>query len=697
MLTQLKRLSLTVLFLMTLSVGAQDTVKSYFEPILRTGQTPNLSQQALARTDLGIEAVITATDPAATAGTISTGRPVVIGKAGPNSLVSIYVGGALKASGFANASGTFNITLPFLLDGTYEVRAFFSPASAPYPITISDPLQPMVNAQSEPAIIDCSTVDGIYWANGVKYASKSDLVSALSGSLTGDNFSIGPYVDPNGYEYLPNGTFDTDVSGWTTTGGNVIEWASGEMYVSTGVGSGSVYRSVVGFAGRAFAFTGTGRRGTNSTNSPQIAATTQSGTFPGNVSAGTPVTSTDTTSTVYISSRNGSNTWFGVRYSTGAGTTYWDNFSVREVMPMPGWTSFAVGDTAAGIPAWTMYSEAVTPSSLPSSGQVAVPFQADANQERDRVRVYLDETGAVKLLLTNNAGVSADLTLGTTTVSTAIKVSASISKGTNAVGSGITGSLNGANRVVNQTASLGTPGVSHLRYGFNATGTSAWGGTIRRMTVLKRYQASDWVENVTAPSGSLWFEGDSYVAGAGGVVLGDKLETAVSKKVIISAEGGSTLAEIVSRILARDYLRSRTLIVWDGSANGFIDVPTALAYYRQVATWKGNGKYLFIPSINCPNPAGVSTATPSDYTLSLRALRDAMITEFGASHVCDVLPILQTLGNGSGNDNNDIAAGLPPRSILLTQNANEVHLSHAAMDAVAGWSVFQNKITNLPP
>lgn len=636
--------------------------------------------------------VITTITPAPVAGVIDSARPTIAGKAPRNSQVQLWLNGVVAATGFANATGDWSISLPAQLNGSYSLIARSIPGSPETLFSINDPLQPLLNFAGTAAIFDMDTATGVYWTNGLRYTTQADLITAVGGSLAGQILTVGPYVDPLAAEYITNGTFDSATTGWTASANATISISSGEFVVDGTVASASAYQALAGYPGRAFAFTGTGRRGTNAANSPFIAATTQAAGFPGNFSSGTAVTASNSTSTIYISSGAGSNTWFGVKYSSGTGTSIWDNFTVKEVMPMAGWASFAAGDSGVAGPGWGVLIEGTAPASLPGSGLQKVIYQADAAQERDLVKLHWSDTGTVILSVKNNNASTATLTLGSVAAGSSFRVAATINKGTNATGTGVAGSLKGGNSLSSITAATTSPGVSHVRLAQNSSGGSTWDGTITRLAIVPQRQPTDWLEINTVSGTALWSEGDSYMDGAGGVVLNDKLETALGYPVVNSAVGGSTLAGIRSRIIAKNYLRNRPLVIWDGSANGFTDVASSLALMQEVRDWKGDANIVWIASIATPNPATASSPTVSAYTTSLVSLRNAAITAFGSAHVYDPLPVLQALGNGGTDDNNDIAAGLAPRSTLLTQNSGEVHLSNAAMNAVAADSVLLTKI-----
>jgi hypothetical protein len=236
-----------------------------------------------------------------------------------------------------------------------------------------------------------------------------------------------------------------------------------------------------------------------------------------------------------------------------------------------------------------------------------------------------------------------------------------------------------------------------MRIGQDVGGTSVWDGSFNRVAVVRGRQSNDWLEYRAAlPTATpRLFAGDSYIGGAGGAILPDLYETATNQVTLNIGVGGSTFQQQLGFITSRPYLRGLPLIIWDGSNNGMVDIASQMAIAQQIWDWKSDGRILFLPSIAVPNPGQASSSTPNSNAAYLKQYRDALISAFGATHVYDPVPVLQALSTGSTDDNNDVAAGLIPRSAMLTQNNGEVHLSVAAMTAIAQHSTFQAKIAAL--
>jgi len=649
---------------------------------------------------------ITGIDPPLVGGVSTSSHPTILGTAHPLSSVTLYANGAVVGQGFADAAGDWAIALPAQLNGTYNLVARVTPASDVSALVILDPKQPLENASGVPAVFELDNLRGLYYTNGVSYGDLTSLAGAVGGTLSGVALSCGGYVDPAAVNILSNGTFDTATTGWSPGGSATLAIVSGEMQMTIVAAADSFSQAVTGYNGRALRFTGTGRRGTVAVNLPAMATTLQNGVFGGNASQGPQVGVSNTPATLFTSASPSGSAWFGVKAGSGTGTCLWDNFSVVEAMPLQGWTPFAASSAAAA-PAFSVLIDAVAPASLPAAGQVKVIWQADANSQfngtisatqHNAIRLLWTEDGTIHLVKRLNNVTSFDITLGTVAAGTRFRVAFAASPGVNGdTNSGYAGSVNGGNSVIQATPVNTLVGVSHMRIGQDANGTSSWDGTYNRVAVVRGRQLNDWLEyQATLPAATprVW-AGDSYINGAGGVVLPNIYETATGQISYNIGVGGTTFAQIATSIMSRPYLRDLPLIVWDGSNNGMVDVASQVAIAQQIWDWKANGRILWIPSLAVPNPGTASNPAPSAQATLLRQYRDALIAAFGTAHVYDEVPTLQSLSTGSADDLNDLSAGLAPRSILITQNPGEVHLGSAAMTAITNDSTFRAKINAL--
>jgi hypothetical protein len=174
---------------------------------------------------------------------------------------------------------------------------------------------------------------------------------------------------------------------------------------------------------------------------------------------------------------------------------------------------------------------------------------------------------------------------------------------------------------------------------------------------------------------TIYAEGDSYMAGSYGVVLGNDLRVSNRRQVANSAVGGSSLADIKARILARPSLKGQPMVIWDGSANGFTTPAASLALIDDIITYHGDpSKIVYIPSVNV-GPS--STGVPSSFTLDLEAVRDGLTTR--GVQTFDPVPLINALSTGTAQDNLDVSA----RVVLYSQLVDSlVHLKQSAMNII---------------
>lgn len=133
-----------------------------------------------------------------------------------------------------------------------------------------------------------------------------------------------------GSELVTNGTFDTDVSGWTASSGKTIAWSSGELLMSVDYPtSGGAVQTLTTEVGKTYYFSCTARRSAG-TNTGVLFQVRSSATWPGSFLAGAETTSAtnETISFAYVATSTTTYLWL-------AGGTdvegYFDNISVREL------------------------------------------------------------------------------------------------------------------------------------------------------------------------------------------------------------------------------------------------------------------------------------------------------------------------------------------------------------------------------
>lgn len=178
---------------------------------------------------------------------------------------------------------------------------------------------------------------------------------------------------------------------------------------------------------------------------------------------------------------------------------------------------------------------------------------------------------------------------------------------------------------------------------------------------------------VQRAAGGIWTEGDSFCdPSTASSSLTRALRGGHRLAVATTAIGGSTMEQITARIEAAASARAAdTLIVWDGAANGYTDMPALLAQLARIEAARGGAPWIYVPPI-VANPIGtygVDVATA-------RAIHDAAVA--AGYWVVDPWAALQAQAS-TPEDRASIAAGGLPPSIY----ADGTHLTEAAMAAVA--------------
>lgn len=132
---------------------------------------------------------------------------------------------------------------------------------------------------------------------------------------------------PFGPELVTNGTFDTDVSGWSEALGATMEWASGQMRIVASASPGRPYQAFTAEINKSYRVTvnitssvaiAGFRVTTESTGGPAGAIFSNTGLVTGSYSQDFTATAT----TLYVA---------GLVTATGA-TVLFDDFSIREIL-----------------------------------------------------------------------------------------------------------------------------------------------------------------------------------------------------------------------------------------------------------------------------------------------------------------------------------------------------------------------------
>jgi len=318
-------------------------------------------------------------------------------------------------------------------------------------------------------MFDADFANGLYFFNGVAYPDETTFLAAIGGSKAGNIRTIGPYDIPGTPNLLTNGDLASGTSPWAAYGtGASIANVSNELELTTGGAAiGGVLQGVSGVGGRAFKLTATGRKGTGTTNAQMVAASDNAGSL---LTAGSQSFSTTSNATKSdVLGAYADPAYFGLRNaSAAAGTYYFDNLSLTEVLPFQGfvWNAFTVIITASP-PASNAGNEVLWAGGTVASDTSS--FQIRRNSSDDTIRCVVTRGNGTQI---------AGVTLGAVAdgggdFTTAFSFTPSL----------VSGSLNGGAPVTAVPSST-LPGIGKVKIGDNMGALNPWNGTIKRVTML---------------------------------------------------------------------------------------------------------------------------------------------------------------------------------------------------------------------
>lgn len=392
-----------------------------------------------------------------------------------------------------------------------------------------------------PAMLRIDFIRAHFWHNGASYADETTMLAAIGGTRVGNARNIGPNAAAGAIDLIVNGTFDTDLSGWTSVllGSSSVAVVSQAAQLSSdgtsvaGQGAAGLEQAVNTIADQPYFIDFTNTAGTVAVN---IGTSAKAYDLYSNVavSPGThrfPFTAIGTQTHAYL-------------YRIPAGSPSVDTVSVMCAIPYAG---FGQGAGAVVI-------AAVAPATF-ATGQVI--WRLDAS-DRDRIALTIDATtGIVRLNMRRQNIDQVQMVVGTLTAGQRFTIAASWT------GDDFRAVLNGG-AIARDTAAV-VPGVAIMRLGTDAAGGSLFTGSFETVAAYNSPLDDFTMITMTIPEDAIAGWGDSLTAGAGatGGSTGANTYPAVAgallgpdRLVSNLGRGGQTSTQIAARMNAQPILVS---------------------------------------------------------------------------------------------------------------------------------------------
>lgn len=186
------------------------------------------------------------------------------------------------------------------------------------------------------------------------------------------------------------------------------------------------------------------------------------------------------------------------------------------------------------------------------------------------------------------------------------------------------------------------------------------------------------------------FWGDSLTLGSGGVSFPSRFATLSGYNIVNDGIGGQTSAQIKTRFDAATSRYPFAHVFWVGKNDVLqsLSMTTLKSNIAAMVAALGHTRYVVIGI----TPSKTDT-TGNAFASTITTLNSDLTTIYGTRFI-DIATYLRTQGDGSGNDNADIASGILPRSL----QSDSIHLNTAGYALVASQvyaklSVLQTSIT----
>ncbi len=483
------------------------------------------------------------------------------------------------------------------------------------------------------AMIDMDFSGTRFWYDDEQFGDTASFISAIGATTSSTTIiTIEPKV--TGTEVLTNPSFDTDITGWTAALANTnLSWNPAGRLLNTvpAAGNAAFSQSLSLTSGMAYQLCGETASMSSSHSSRIAVSVNQNLAAPGFGLYGETVadTSVGQQKCAYVGYGSGA-AYFGARgYANNALNVAYDNFSLKEVKPLEEHNHAVLSGIIEGI----------TPASAIGN---QVVFQADANTERDRVRVVWDSSKHLRLIgttgnLTQIGAVGGSVDFGVVEESTPFTVK--FVSTTN----GFKASLNNGEIFYD---AVGThPGLAFIRIGRSFTG-EAWTGQIERITLFPEVLSDSILTN---PEMAFVAYGDSTAFGSGSTASNQwynilRLSYTPDRTAITKGIGGETAEQMVSRVTEDTDHRTWTTIFMDRPNTGETSTEW-LENVKEAAELLETNRWLVVPPVvNSPSAGGDSSS------VAIEEVQAALLTDpYFTGHTFETAQQAEYLADLSGD------------------------------------------------
>lgn len=489
------------------------------------------------------------------------------------------------------------------------------------------------------AILDADFANSRFHWDGQTFSSEAAFLVAIGGVGAGGVRTIGPYVAPAAAELIVNGTFDTDLAGWTsaidgTSSAAVVSQAA--RLVSDGTagtggkaGGAGIYQALSTVLDKAYRLL--------FTNSGPGALSLRAGNgiyLSNSYSAGSRAPS----ASPYIEAFNAdAATTYFYAYRAAVGECNLDGVSIKECVPFKNYD-------AAGV---TVEIEATAPA-VPTSKALFGLYSSGPN---DEANIRLNSSNHLVVQANYGGATVVLIDLGAVAPGQNIKVRAGWKS------DAFYAQLNDGPILADATGTC--PSFGFMRIGSDSQGT-VWDAAINRVKVWAGGGLTQFIGEI---DNAIHAEGDSFMGGAYGAILPATLNTVMGRTVYNTGVGGNSMDQISARLIsAPAEVRAKTTVMWDGDQNGFTTLSAYCDLLAAALAALGHHRFVVIPPCVNHGQSNLSTEV---------AIRDEFMARW-PNNVLDWRNVLTLDGNG-----------VPVASMYYDSGTDPTHLSQAAMDLMA--------------